>query len=120
MHTGNSASPFLPKKRLNFYKLMLMHIKKKQESLSPEDKDLFVKNNTAAQNKHCKSLAPNQKADVYKKNVAEHKKHRKSLSPEQKAQIKSTDAVAHKRYELLPLDKKQDSWKPQLNNVMNI
>jgi hypothetical protein len=42
-----------PKKRLKFYKLMLMHIKKKQESLSPEDKDLFVKNNNAVQKKHC-------------------------------------------------------------------
>ncbi len=28
--------------------------KEKRESLSPEDKHLFVKNNTAAQHKHCK------------------------------------------------------------------
>ncbi len=66
-----------------------------------------MKNNTAAQNKHCKSLVPYQKADVLKTDAAKHKKHRKSLSPEQKAQIKSTDAVAHKKqYKLLPLDKK--------------
>ncbi len=52
---------------------MLMHIKK-QESLSPEDKDLFDKNNAAALNEHRKSLAPNQKAQVLKKNAAKHKK----------------------------------------------
>ncbi len=55
--------------------------KKKQESLSPEDKDLFEKNNTAAQHKYCKFLSPNQKAQVYTKDAAEHKKTMKvSLS----------------------------------------
>ena len=39
--------------------------KEKRESLSPEDKDLFVKNNTAARRKHCKSLSPDQKAQVF-------------------------------------------------------
>ncbi len=48
--------------------------KKKQESLSPEDRDLFDKNNTAA-----------------------HYKYRKSLSPDQKGQIKSINAAAHKK-----------------------
>jgi hypothetical protein len=38
--------------------------KKKQESLSPEDKDIFIMENTAAQHKHCKSLSPGQKAQV--------------------------------------------------------
>jgi hypothetical protein len=39
----------------------------------------------------------------------------------QKGQIKSIDAAAHKKQsELLPLEKKQDSWKPKLNNIMNI
>jgi hypothetical protein len=58
--------------------------KKKQESLSPEDRDLFEKKITAAQHKH-----------------------RKSLSLEQQGQIKSTDAAAHKKkYELLPPEKK--------------
>ncbi len=66
--------------------------KKKQESLSPEDKDLFVKSNTAAQKKHRKSLAPDQKANVLKTDAAKHKKHKKSLSPEQKGQIKSMNA----------------------------
>jgi hypothetical protein len=66
-----------------------------------------VKNNTAAQKKHCKSLAPDQKAYVLKTDAAEHKKHRKSLSPEQKGQIKSMNAVVHKKqYELLPPEKK--------------
>ncbi len=79
----------------------------KQESLSPEDKDLFVKNNTAAQNKHCKSLAPDQKAQVLEKNAAEHKNHRESLSPEQKVEVMTINAAAHKKqYELLPLEKK--------------
>jgi hypothetical protein len=44
---------------------MLLH-KKKRESLSPEDKDLFVKDNTAAQHKHHKSLSPDKKAQVLK------------------------------------------------------
>ncbi len=66
-----------------------------------------MKNNTAAQNKHCKSLAPNQKAQVLEKNAADQKKHRKSLSPEQKGQIKSINAITHKKqYELLPPEKK--------------
>jgi hypothetical protein len=46
----------------------------KRESLSPEDKDLFEKNHTAAQHKYPKSLSPDQKAQVYTKNAAEHKK----------------------------------------------
>ncbi len=55
--------------------------KEKQESLSTEDKDLFEKNNTAAQHKHCKSLFPDQKAQFYTKDAAEHKKTTKvSLS----------------------------------------
>ena len=44
--------------------------KEKLESLSPEDKDLFVENNTAAQCRHCKSLSPDQKVQVLKKNSA--------------------------------------------------
>jgi hypothetical protein len=54
-----------------------------------------VKNNTAAQHKHCKSLSPDQKAQVYTKDAAEHKKHRKSLSPDQKGQVMAIDAAAH-------------------------
>ncbi len=50
-------------------------MKNKQESLSPEDKDLFVKNNVAAQHKHCKSLSPHQKAQVLTIDAAKHKKH---------------------------------------------
>ncbi len=81
--------------------------KKKQESLSPEDKDLFEKNHTAAQHKHPKSLSSDQKAQVNTKDAAEHKKHRESLSSEQKGQTKLIDAAAHKRkYELLPPEKK--------------
>ncbi len=49
MHTGNNASPFLKVKNLE---TNADAHKKKQESLSSEDKDLFVKNNTAAQHKH--------------------------------------------------------------------
>jgi hypothetical protein len=81
--------------------------KKKQESLSPEDKDLFVKDNTAAQHKHCKSLSPDQKAQVLKIDAAKHKKHQESLSPEQKVQLMKIDVAAHKKqYELLPVEKK--------------
>jgi hypothetical protein len=49
--------------------------KKKQESLSPEGKDLFVKNNTAGQHKHCKSFSPDQKAQVLIIDAAKHKNH---------------------------------------------
>jgi hypothetical protein len=91
--------------------------KKKRESLSLEDKDLFVKNNTAAQHKHCKSLYSDQKAQVLTIDAAEHKKHQESLFPEQKAQIKSTDVAAHKKQcELLPLEKKArcvETWAEQ-------
>jgi hypothetical protein len=48
--------------------------KKKQESLSPEDKDLFEKNNSAAQHKHCKSLSPDQKTQVYTKSFSSEQK----------------------------------------------
>jgi hypothetical protein len=54
--------------------------KKKLESLSPAEKVLFVKNNTAAQHKHCKSLSPEQKAQVLTVNAVENKKLRVSLS----------------------------------------
>jgi hypothetical protein len=80
--------------------------KKKQESLYPEDKDLFVKNNTAAQHIHCKFLSSDQKAQVTI-DAAAHKKQWKSLSPEQKGQVMTINAAAHKKqYELLPLEKK--------------
>jgi hypothetical protein len=66
-----------------------------------------VKNNTAAQNKHCKSLSPDQIAQVLKINAAKHKKYRKSLSPEQKGEVMTINAAAHKKqYELLPTEKK--------------
>ncbi len=81
--------------------------KKKHKSLSPEDKDQFEKNDTAAQHKYCKSLSPDQKAQVFKIDAAAHKKHGKSLSPEQKGQVMTIDAAAHKRkYQLLPSEKK--------------
>jgi hypothetical protein len=66
-----------------------------------------VKNNTAAQQKHCKSLSPGQKAQVLTINAAEQKKHRESLSPEQKMHIMTIDTAAHKKqYELLPPKRK--------------
>jgi hypothetical protein len=58
---------------------MLMPIKIKGKSISPEDKDLFEKNNTASQHKHCKFISPDQKAQVITINAAEQKKT-KSLS----------------------------------------
>jgi hypothetical protein len=63
-----------PEKKIKILKTDADAHKKKRESLSPEDRDLFEKKNTAAQHNYCKSL-----------------------SPEQKAQIKSTDAAAHKK-----------------------
>ncbi len=86
-----------------------MHIKRNGSlfHLKTEDKDLFVKNNTAAQHKHPKSLSPDQKAQVLTIDAAAHKKQRKSLSPEQKGQVMTINAAAHqKQYELLPPEKK--------------
>jgi hypothetical protein len=66
-----------------------------------------MKNNTAAQHKHCKSLSPGQKAQVLTINAAEQKKHRESLSPEQKGKVMAIDAAVHKKqYELLRPEKK--------------
>ncbi len=82
----------------------------------PEDKVLFVKNNTAAQHKHHKSLSSDHKAQVYTKDAAEHKKHRKFLSPEQKGEVMTINAAAHKiKMSCFPRRKKLDSWKPRLN-----
>ncbi len=54
---------------------------KKRESLSPEDKELFDKNHSAAQSKHHKSFSPDQRDQVLKKDAAKHKKTKKvSLS----------------------------------------
>ncbi len=81
--------------------------KEKQESLSPEDKDLIDKSHSAVQHKYHKLLSPDQRVQVLKTDAAKHKKQRKTLSPEQKSQIKSIDAAAHKKqYELLPPEKK--------------
>ncbi len=66
-----------------------------------------MKNDTAAQYKHCKSLSSVQKAQVLTIDTAAHKKHRESLSSEQKGQIKSINLAAHKKqYVLLPPEKK--------------
>ncbi len=54
---------------------------KKRESLSPEDKELFDKNHSAAQNKYCKSLTLDQKVQELQKNAAKHKKSGSSSSP---------------------------------------
>ncbi len=82
---------------------MLMHI----ETLSPEDKDLFDKNNAAALNKHHMSLAPNQKAQVLKKMLPNTKNIESLPLLNKKSQIKSINVIAHKKqYELLPPEKK--------------
>ncbi len=80
-----------------------------------------MKNNTAAQQKHRKSLSPGQKAQVLTINAAEQIIHRESLSPEQKVQVMTIDAAVHKNnMSCYPQGKNQDSWKPRLNNIMNI
>ncbi len=71
---------------------------KKRESLSPEDKELFDKNHSAAQNKYCKFLTLDQKAQELQKMLPN--------------TLNNTSCF--------PQRKKQDSWKPRLNNVMII
>jgi hypothetical protein len=121
MRTKNNASPFLLRKKVKILQTDADAHKEKQESLSSEDKDLFVKNNVAAQRKHCKSLSPDQIAQVLTINAAKQKKHQESLSSKQKVKVMTIDVAAHKKqYELLPPEKKLDVWKPELNNIMNI
>ncbi len=71
---------------------------KKRESHSPEDKELFDKNHSAAQNKYCKSLTLDQRGQELQKMLPN---------------TKNNTSCFRQR-------KKQDSWKPRLNNVMNI
>ncbi len=62
-----------------------MHITRNREPLSPEDKELFDKNHSAAQNKYFKSLTLDQKAQEFQKNAAKHKKQYELLPPEKKS-----------------------------------
>ena len=80
---------------------------KKQESLSPEDKERFDKNHFSAQNKYCKSLTPNQRGQVLKKDAAKHKKQYKLLTPEKKARL--MDTKIEQRHEHLTEEEKKIS-----------
>jgi hypothetical protein len=55
-------------------------------------KVLFVKNNTAAQHKHCKSLSPEQKGQVLTIDAAAHKKQYELLPSKRKATLMETRA----------------------------
>jgi hypothetical protein len=68
-----------------------MEHKQTRDSLSPEEKVLFVKKNTAAQHKHCKSLSPEQKAQSLTIDAAVHKKQNELL-PSKKARLMETKA----------------------------
>jgi hypothetical protein len=68
-----------PKKKVKILATNADAHKKKKRVFSPEDKDLFDKNHSAAQNKHRDSLTPDQKAQVLEKNAAE-QKNMESLS----------------------------------------
>ncbi len=63
-----------PEKKVKILRTNADAHKEKWESFSSEDKDLFVKNNVAAQHKHHKSLSPDQKAQVLTINAAKQKK----------------------------------------------
>jgi hypothetical protein len=90
LHTKNNASPFFLRKRKKKLQTNDDAHKKKWESLSPEDKDLFEKNNTAAQHKYCKSLSPEQKDKIMVINAAAHKKTIWVASPGEKARLMET------------------------------
>ena len=87
-----------PEKKIKILKTDADAYNKKRGSLSREDKDLFDKKNAAALKKHCKSLSPDQRDQVLKK-----------ILPNTKFNMNC-----------FPRRKKQDSWKPRLNNVMII
>jgi hypothetical protein len=72
-HTKNRES-FSPEKKVKILQTDADAHKEKRESPSLEDKDLFVKNNVAAQRKHHQSLSPDQKAQVLTIDAAKHKK----------------------------------------------
>jgi hypothetical protein len=61
-----------PEKKVKILETDAYAHKKKQEFLIPEDKDLFEKNNTAAQYRYYKSLSSVQKAQVLIKDAAAH------------------------------------------------
>jgi hypothetical protein len=110
------------KKKVKILKTDADAHKKKRESLSPEDKDLFERiillhnTNIASHSLLIRKLKLIQQMPLNTK-----EKTQESLSFQQNGQTKSIDAVVHKRkYELLPPEKKQDSWKLSLNNIMNI
>ena len=73
LHTKKHRKSLCPDDKVQILNKNAYAHKKKQESLSSENKDLFVKNNTAAQHKHCKFLSPDQKAQVLTINAVEHK-----------------------------------------------
>jgi hypothetical protein len=70
---------------------MLMHTENNKK-LSLQKKAQIVKNNTAAQHKHCNSLSPEQKAQGLTINAAAHKKQYESLPSKKKARLIETRA----------------------------
>jgi hypothetical protein len=90
MHIKRNASPFHLKIKTYLKRIILLH-----------------NTNNASHSLLIRKLKYIQKMPLNRK------KHQKSLSSEQKGQTKSIDVAAHKRkYQLLPMEKKQDSWKP--------
>jgi hypothetical protein len=79
MHTRNNARPFLLRKKIKILQTNADAHKKKRESLSPEDRDLFEKNHSAAQHKYHESLSTDQKVQVLKTDAAKHT-NKESLS----------------------------------------
>jgi hypothetical protein len=80
--------------------------KKKRESLSPDNKNLFDRYNAAALNKHCKTLTPDQKAQELEKNAAGQKNIENLSLLNKKVKLNQSMQLY-----CFPQRQKQDMWK---------
>jgi hypothetical protein len=87
MQNKNDASPFLSRKRPDFWIQMLLPKKIHRESLFLDDKVQILKNDAAAHKKQQESLSPGDKVQILNNDAAAHKQKQESLSPDNKVQI---------------------------------
>jgi hypothetical protein len=115
--------------------MILLHIKKQQQSFSPENKVQILCKNADAHRKQRKSLPPEKKVKILETDSDAHEKKQESLSPEEQCLfVKNNTAAQHKRRKFLSPGQKaqvltinaaekkhQESLSPeQKNQVMTI
>jgi hypothetical protein len=71
--------------------------------------------------KQQESLSPNEKARISNKDADAHRKQQEALSPPKKLKFQKIMMLHTKnKMNCFPPRKRQDLWKPRLNNIMNI